>query len=273
MTGTGDCCPPPIQRCADNNVHETITPSAAPSRFGKQVRVHLFITSAAAVCLFALTACRLRTVAVEYRPGYSFSRTERNAIEAVADRAVRDVRKRLPSLPNDLTITVQTGSNVIPETGETAEVGVPRSVYWTVDPKYAGGVVAVVSAQLRGTLFHEFYHLVRETNLTPVSLTDHAINEGLATAFERDFGGAAAPWGAYPADVKEWTREFLALPRDAPRDKWMSKHPDGRRWIGFRVGTYLADRAVQSSGLSLAQLATVPTDKIVEWGRPKDRTP
>jgi uncharacterized protein YjaZ len=235
------------------------------------VRLELIGAGLIAACLFAFTACGQRRAVVEFRHGYPFTGAERRAIEAVADRAVRDVRQHLPALPEDLTLTVQAGTNVIPETGETGEVGVPTSVYWTVDPKHPGGVIGVVNAQLRATLFHELYHLVREARIAPVSLIDQAINEGLATAFERDFGGAPAPWGAYPSDVPEWTKEFLALPRDAPRDQWMYKHADGRRWIGYKVGTYLADQAAKLSGLSLAQLATVPPSTILRWGWPGDR--
>jgi uncharacterized protein YjaZ len=138
-------------------------------------------------------------------------------------------------------------------------------VYWTVDPSHDGGVVGVVNAQLRATLFHEWYHLVREARSATESLADHAVNEGLATAFERDLGGAPTPWGAYPADVESWTKEFLLLPAGAPFCQWMHQHPDGRRWIGFKVGTYLADRAVRASGLSLSQLAAVPTATIISW--------
>jgi hypothetical protein len=221
------------------------------------------------VWLLACVACGHRDVTVEYRSGYSFSRAEREAIEAVADRAAHDARALLPALSSELRLTVQTGVRVIPETGETAEAGVPSTVYWTVDPGHEGGVVAIVNAQLRATLFHEFYHLVRETAFTPVSLVDHAINEGLAAAFERDFGGARAPWGVYSPDVADWTREFLALPADAPRAQWMFKHPDGRRWIGFKVGAYLADRASRTSGLSVAELAQVPTERVIAWAGPQ----
>ena len=204
---------------------------------------------------------------MEYRSGYSFSRTERNAIERVADRAAGDARKLLPALPLDLRITVQVGTQVIPETGETASIGLPGAVYWTVDPHHVGGVVAIVNAQLRATLFHEWYHLVREARVTPESIVDRAVNEGLATAFERDYGGAPTPWGAYPTDVDAWTKELLALPANAPERQWMYQHPDGRRWIGFKVGTYVADRAVRASGLSLAQLTTMPAGEIIKLAK------
>jgi uncharacterized protein YjaZ len=218
-------------------------------------------------CVIAGGGCASPVVAIEYRTGHIFSRSERAAIQMVADRAERDVRRLLPGLPEHLRITVQAGDNVIPETGETGGIGLPAAVYWTVDPNHEGGVLAVVNAQLRASLFHEWYHLVRATKLSPQTLAERAVNEGLATAFERDFGGAPTPWGAYPADIEAWTTELLAQGPDASFNEWMYKHPDGRRWIGFKVGAYLADRAVRESGLSLAELAVEPTEKIIALAR------
>jgi uncharacterized protein YjaZ len=214
-------------------------------------------------CVAAAVACAPPVVAIEYRTGYAFSRSERAAIRTVAERAVRDVRPLLPGLPTELRITVQAGDRVIPETGETGSIGLPGAVYWTVNPNHEGGVLAVVAAQLRATLFHEWYHLVREGTFASETLTDRAVSEGLATAFERDFGGASTPWGAYPPEVAAWTSEFLTLAPDAPLREWMYAHPDGRRWVGYKVGTYLADRAVRESGRSLGQLAGDPTAKIL----------
>jgi len=219
-----------------------------------------------ATCVVAI-GCGAPVVAIEYRAGYDFSRSERSAIQRIADRAARDVRPLLPGLPTDLRITVQAGDRVIPETGENGSIGLPAAVYWTVDPTHEGGVLAVVTAQLRATLFHEWYHLVREGKFSPQTLAERAVNEGLATAFERDFGGAPTPWGAYPPEVRAWTTELLAVDPPVPSRQWMSAHPDGRRWVGYKVGTYIADRAVRESGLSLAQLAGEPTEKILSLAR------
>lgn len=230
-------------------------------------RVRIDILAAAATFLLAAGACQPNAVPVVYRSGYSFSRPERRAIEGVANRAVRDVRALLPALPVTFGLTVEAGDRVIPETGESGSVSMPSGVYWTVNPKHEGGVSAVVNGQLRATLFHELYHLVREVAVPSRSLADLAIDEGLATVFERDFGAGVVPWGQYPPEVADWTNEFLVLPRDAQRDQWMFKHSDGRRWIGYKVGTYLTDRAIRQSGQSVTQLATVPTDRIIAWGR------
>jgi uncharacterized protein YjaZ len=210
-------------------------------------------------------------IELEFRAGHTFSRSERQAIRDVAERALVDARRHLPALPSHLRLTVQAGSRVLPETGETGEIGLPGAVYWTVDPSHEGGVIAVVNAQLRPTLLHEWYHVVREAALPTESLVDRAVSEGLATAFERDVGRRATPWGAYPTEVDAWTDEFLALPEDASVRDWMHRHPDGRRWIGYKVGTRLADRARERSGLSLTALATVPTARIVAWATGKER--
>lgn len=126
-------------------------------------------------------------------------------------------------------------------------------------------MLAIVNRQLRATLFHELYHMVRESAVTSRSLRDLAIDEGLATVFERDYGAGAAPWGDYPPDVAQWATEFLALPQDADRQQWMIAHADGRRWIGYKVGTYLVERAMRVSGRPVTALATLPTAQIIEW--------
>jgi uncharacterized protein YjaZ len=206
--------------------------------------------------------CEAHLVDVDVQTDRSvFSRAERRAIEQVADAAARDVRTLLPALPNRLQLVVRTGHDVIPETGETATAALPDSVYWTVDP--ARGVLSIVRTELRASLFHELHHLVRDARVPRHRLIDAVVTEGLATAFERDFGKASPPWGMVPPEVMEWTRQVLLQPDTAPREPWLSQHPDGRRWIGLRVGTFLADRAARASGRSAAELVVTPTEEIV----------
>lgn len=231
------------------------------------MRIDSVVCAGITVVLLASCARERPEIEVEYRRGYAFTAAERRAIERVANAAARDARDLLPGLSQHLRLTVQPGANVIPETGETAGVGLPGGVYWTVDPARDGGVLRIANEQLRATLFHEFYHLVRGASVPTRSLIDQAIDEGLATAFERDETGAPTPWGDYPDDVASWAEEFLALPADAPSREWMFLHPDGRRWIGYKVGTYFADQARRASGHSLAELATVPTEELLAWAR------
>jgi hypothetical protein len=50
-----------------------------------------------------------------------------------------------------------------------------------------------------------------------VSLVDHVVTEGLATAFEHDFGKADPPWGKAPPEVMAWTCEVLDQPATTAR--------------------------------------------------------
>ena len=201
--------------------------------------------------------------------GYSFSDQERMAIQDVADSSVSDIRHLLPMLPRDLMLRVQPGSHVVAETGENGYSTQPNSIGWLVDPRHPGGVAATVHRELRGTLFHEFHHLVRYAAVgTPRSLMDDVIAEGMATAFERDGAGTSPQWGQYPADVAGWVTELLSLPPDADASYWLdTRHADGRRWIGMRAGTYLVDRAMRASGQSFAQLVSTPTETVIRMSR------
>jgi hypothetical protein len=46
----------------------------------------------------------------------------------------------------------------------------------------------------------------------------------------------------------------------------MFDHPDGRRWIGYRTGTYLVDRAMAGSGKSTIDLLGATAAEIIEMG-------
>jgi Predicted Zn-dependent protease (DUF2268) len=213
----------------------------------------------------ACASCGQHAATVEFlvADGYRFSQPERSAIQRIADATALEVRRFLPTLPGHVVLWVRAGDHVIEETGETASAFAPNVVVWTVDPRRSGGVLSTVTTQLRQTLFHEFHHLVREMTNNPASLMDRAVTEGMATAFERDFAGSPAPWGKYPDNVSDWAQELMALPGDAPRDPWMTRHPDGRRWIASKVGTYLVDRAISASGKSSADLVSTPTGELI----------
>jgi uncharacterized protein YjaZ len=197
--------------------------------------------------------------------GYTFSRAEQRTIETIATRAAADAERLLPGLPDQLILRVNPGNKVMAETGQTGETAVPNVVYWMVDPDRYGGVIAIAERQLRSTLLHEFHHLARASLTTSSeSIMDRVISEGLATAFERDFGDAPTPWGAYPPEVADWVKELTALPPNASRTAWMSRHPDGRRWIGYKAGTYLVDRAMQATGKSASELVSASTEEILK---------
>jgi len=188
-------------------------------------------------------------------------------IQRIATETVQEVRGLLPSLSGDLVLAVKTSQRVIPETGEVGHSISPGRVQWSADPSRPGGIAGLAERELRFTLFHELHHQARRWVMRGgplrISFMEGPVCEGLATAFERDAGGRRPPWAQYPPDVEAWVHELLALPRKASYDEWMFLHPDGRRWIGYRAGTHIADRAIKASGLSAAQLVNVPTSEIL----------
>jgi hypothetical protein len=197
--------------------------------------------------------------------GHELSTEERQLIESIADSTAREVKKLLPALALPVRLRVQAGreEEVIPETGENGNANAPAGpVVWTVVPTRPGGVAKIARTQLRSSLFHELHHLVRRKGVER-SLMEVAISEGMATAFERDFAGAAAPWGHYPPDVSAWVEELRDLPATAERKHWLFRHPDGRRWVAYKAGTYLVDRAMCASGKSSAELASSSSAEVL----------
>jgi uncharacterized protein YjaZ len=98
----------------------------------------------------------------------------------------------------------------------------------------------------------------------PTWFMEGVVSEGLATAFARDAANEDAPWAKYPDDAERWVHELLQLPLTADYAQWMFFHPDGRPWIGYRAGTFLADRAIAASGRSAAALVRTDSRDVVE---------
>ena len=213
-----------------------------------------------AVCACSDTMEGVRT---QFVGSYPFTPAERRAIARIAGAAAIEARRHLPALPRQMTLQVQSGTDVIPELGATAATLPPDWILWTVDPKHPDGVLTIAEKHLRAALFHEFHHLVRLATIKSHTLIEQVVTEGLATAFERDFAGVSPPWGQYPDDVSKWVEELQAQPPTAKPSEWLVRHPDGRRWIGMRAGTYLADMAMKNSHRTSAELVAVGASEII----------
>ncbi len=93
-----------------------------------------------------------------------------------------------------------------------------------------------------------------------------AVNEGLATAFARDLAGVHGPWSDYdPAQAADWLAELQKI-QTAPADElhhWKFRHPDGREWITFRIGTWLIDQCRVNDGRTAADLVHTPAGHVL----------
>jgi uncharacterized protein YjaZ len=178
-----------------------------------------------------------------------------------------EIRDLLSGLPARISLAIATGKRVIQQTGCTGVALAPGRAAFFYDPDRPEGSMAIIRRHLRTVLFHEFHHLTRgwliHGGTQGSSLIDGVICEGLATAFERDFGGSRPPWGRYPENVTAWVDEVLSLPPSAPYRKWMFQHPDGRLWIGYKVGTYIADQVKRRTGLTAADLVVTDSNEVL----------
>lgn len=226
----------------------------------------------ALLALIYAPSCLIRDPDVVFyaHDGHTFARAEQRLIESIAGEAVQDARRVLPTLPRGVILRVNPGRRVIDEIGSSSSYSLPNVVHWMVDPTRTGGPAGIARQHLRAALFHQFYRITREAHLRPSTLMDHVVSSGLAVAFERDFGGREYPWAEYPPDVADWAKELRSLPPDANRNQWLFRHPDGRRWVGMRAGTYLVDRAMAASRKSAADLVLVPTEEILRLAEHED---
>lgn len=191
----------------------------------------------------------------------------RNIAQKICTDTATELDVLLPALPDIVRIGIASRGRVIPQMGYGARATTPDSVSFVLDPDHAKGCAELIREHLRPALFHECHHLVRGWVLRggrpPKRFIDGVIHEGLASAFERDAAGHASPWTSYPSEVGSWVNELLALLVNAPYVDWMFFHQDGRRWIGYRAGVFIADRAIAASGLSAAELAQTSSEEIL----------
>lgn len=225
------------------------------------------LTKCLLCCVLCLTGCASQSLQVDFYEvdGRALAWWERAAVTLIAEGAAREVRARLPQLPEELLLRVQAGKTfeVDEHTGDTTAVLGPNAVMWTVDPTHAGGVLGVALRELRVSLFHEWHHMVRDAALRQENMLDRAVREGLAIAFERDCAHSLNPRGLYTPEVANWVDELRDAPDGLTIDEWTERNAHGRRWVVARVGTYLVDRALLASGKSASQLAATPTAAIL----------
>ena len=194
---------------------------------------------------------------------YEFSATEQRLIRRSAESSTREARQLLHGLPSQLELTIRPGTDVMPETGSSATAMPPAAILITIDAARNGGVQPIVTRWLRPILFHELHHLARSQTIPARSVVEHAVSEGMAAVFERDFAHSHTPWAEYGPEVNDWAKEIMAVPDDASTRDWIFQHPDGRRWIGMKVGAFWVDQATTKSRRPSVDLISMPAADII----------
>jgi uncharacterized protein YjaZ len=185
-------------------------------------------------------------------------------------KAFLDAQKHLDGLPKQLTFVCQAnGWECIAETGDSGFTRSSRLILLSLDPGLPYGEAKLLK-NIRSTVFHELNHAVRyEANIWHHMVLDNAIMEGLATVFERDYAKASVPlWGNYKkSEVTKWVKELHELGRSAEWNAWLYRHPDGRRWIAYKTGTWIVDEAMKHSGKTVMQLTLMENSEILRLSK------
>jgi hypothetical protein len=63
--------------------------------------------------------------------------------------------------------------------------------------------------------------------------------------------------------IGSWAAELLGqAPDPADLSRWKVRHPDGREWVAFLVGTWIIDSIRELTGKSPAELVRTPPAEI-----------
>lgn len=201
-------------------------------------------------------------------PAWSDHKVLQQQMKQAVAAAYVDARKILSDIPADVTFVVQP-HQYIANTDESAEFGSTVNDHLVV-LQFDPGLPIPQNELLRNMRRRVFYELVIATRwlkqLWSHTFLDQCLQDGLAATFVRDHANAGMPaWGQYRPDeaaaLLEEVQEAMAKDSFRPFD-YMRRHPDGRRWIGIKVGAYLVDKAMQASGLPVARLILMPVPEI-----------
>ena len=201
-------------------------------------------------------------------PGNHLVVEDRVEISTLRSSARREVLGALPTFSERLAVQVAVSPGVAPGFGCTGYTPNAETMYVFLDPEDGPPVVDIARAQVRPVFLHESHHAARWAVLPAEVLDDRviaaAIFEGAATRFEFEFTGEMPPWGRYDAAVIEsWVEEVVSLPRGTESRPWRFRLPDGRQWVAYHVGVWVAERAAASMGVSAAGLAALANDEIL----------
>ncbi|NQZ05794.1 MAG: hypothetical protein HRT35_01405 [Algicola sp.] len=198
---------------------------------------------------------------------HKFLDQHKTAIKTITTDTLIKMRKLMPTLASSIQFTI----NIIDRdlsmvNGTTGRADRPNEIEISLSSRYKGGLDQVIKDGFAVTLFHELHHTVRGWtiygNKFDQGIDIATINEGLADVFAEIQAGH--PHGNYTdvVDFEAWTKEILALPKNANYGKWMFAHPDGREAIGYRTGAYLVKKAMKASNKDILALSKMSIKAI-----------
>ena len=122
---------------------------------------------------------------------------------AEIETAHKEVSKLLPFGSKHINFFVQPREySLIPETQDNGRAYNSEFVELAFNPTLDDKGLKIILGNIKATIFHEMNHAARfNIPIFHVKFLDHCILEGLATVFERDYGGSKPPYGEYPDKI------------------------------------------------------------------------
>jgi uncharacterized protein YjaZ len=131
------------------------------------------------------------------------------------------------------------------------------------------------TAELRGTVFHESFHLSQRFTGEDGhrSALHSAIYEGCATVFEREYANVLPLYGNYNAhsdeQLADWFDKLGAVgmsyrEKEGEWEEWAFYHHElQQRWIVYKTGTWLVDQTLKQTGLNILDLQNKTAEEIL----------
>lgn len=191
----------------------------------------------------------------------------RDAVRRTVRSAAQRASRQLPAASRYLTIMVSPDEpeNTITETGVGGMTFTEEYISIVFDYNVPYGA-DVCLANLRSTAAHEVVHAVSYFNagsFIPAPL-QAVVYEGLATVFEEKQYGNLSPWSQYEEveTMNQWLDEIAGLPTNHKNFDYLFTHPDGRRWIIYKTGTWMIETLL-ARGVPFESLLKLPYSDVV----------
>lgn len=185
------------------------------------------------------------------------------------EKAYKEVSKLLPFGSTHINFFVQPRFyGLIKHTGDSARTYNSEFIELAFDPTKDKKGLQIIMDGVRPSVYHEMNHAARfNIPIWHKTFIENCVLEGLATVFTRDYAGENAKWAQYPKNVEEWLEEVVAKKDQIDYGQYMYTHPDGRQWIGYKVGTYIIDQAIKNSGKTVIKLTEMECKDILKLSK------